>query len=230
MTRLDAIFEWNMTVQEAEAYKLCLIWEEQIKKLFPNGRFARIPDKGDPRKCNLFKHCWKLHRLTRGLLKEDEYKLYVVANLHILKHHNARIEPNSLCGDKAWVRWRVWKRMYDKKALEVRGEEVPPSLSVSPKIVIELDRTKLFLFEKSEGAPTKEKTKAFLERSMKIWVSMGKVSYYYIVLSPWINELAKIEDLEQKYLFDASLYREKADEGVKAFFKKEFEYEFRQDT
>lgn len=227
MERLNAIFEWDMTVAEAEAFKLCVMWEEQTRRMFPDLRLARIPDKGDPRKCLLFKNCWKLARTTRGLLKPEEYKLYMIANLQIVKVHNGRLEPNLLCGDKAWVRWKVWKRYFEKKQAEVKGEEVPPDLNLNPKIVKELDCTKLFLFERQDGAPTLEKTgKFFGGVSMKLWVGTGKVSFYYLVLSPWVRQIKPLPELEKAFTFDASLYQGKADDGVRAFFKKEFLHEF----
>lgn len=226
MNRLDAVFEWNMTHQEADAFKLCVLWEEVTKKMFPDIFLAKIPAKNDPRKCNLFRHCWKLARETRGLLREEEYKLYITANLQIIKAHNGRIEPNSLCGDKAWIRWKVWKRLYDKKVAELKGEQTDTALSVSPKIVVEIDKTKKFLYEKCDGSPTKEKIAGFMERKMKMWVNLGKVSYYYIVLSPWVEQSSKIEDLEKSYIFDASLYKGRADASVISFFKKEFAHEY----
>lgn len=228
LSRLDAVFEWKMTSQEAEAFKTCLIWEDATKKLFPKLKLAQVPMKGDPRKCDLFRHCWKLRRETRGLLKEEEYSLYITGNLQILRHHNARIEPNAICGDKAWIRWKVWKRMFDKKQSEVKGEEPPVAFSINPKIVKSLDCTKRFIYEKMDGQPTLDKIKeSIVKNKMKIWAGSGKVCFYYIVLSPWVAKSCDIKELEKKYVFDASLYVNNVDSSVKKFFEKEFEYEYK---
>lgn len=227
VNRLDAVFEWKMTNQEAEAFKLCLIWEDETKKAFPQMKLARIPLKGDPRKSDLFRHCWKLARETRGLLKPEEYKLYIKGNLQIIRAHNGRIEPNAICGEKAWIRWKVWQRLFNKKQAEVKGEELPVDIAISPKIVSGLDRTKHFLFEKFDGAPTLEKVKeAITKNKMKLWLGMAKISHYYLVLSPWVAQVCDIKKLEEKYVFDSTVYLNNLDDKVKQFFKKEFAHEY----
>src|SRR5687767_4365124 len=104
----DAIFQWKMTPDETEVYNLAVVYEREYKKIFgedTDGQSVRrnsIPKKGDPRKSNLFRHCWKLRRETRGLLESHEYKNYIHANLVIIRINKGHVEPNCICGDKAW--------------------------------------------------------------------------------------------------------------------------------
>jgi hypothetical protein len=226
MTRLQAIFEWNMSPEEAKAFRVACIWEELCKKLFPGQRLAKLPDKGDPRKCNLFKHCWKLIRETRGLLDESGLKDYISANLNVLKTYNARVEPNGICGDKAWVRYQVWKRLIEKRAAHVAADTPPRPLVVNPKITKELDCTKRFLFEKFDGEPTYEKTKAVVDGTkMKYWVSSSKVSHYYLLLSPWIKKMGVLEKLAKSIGFDITVYQANLNEDLQEFFNREFKHE-----
>lgn len=223
--RYNEIFEWKMTETEAMVFKMAIIWEELTKKLCPECKMAKLPTKSDPRRCTLFRECWKLVRLTRGLLKPEEYKLYIKANLTILVANDARIEPNVLSGDSAWVRWCVWKRLYDRKVMEHDGKQVVEKLVVDPKIVKELDCTKLFLFEKCDGEPTFEKIKSFFDKKkMTMWAG-GKVSYFYLVLSPWVAKIIPLEELGKKIGFDPNFYNERISDDVRKFFAKEFKHE-----
>lgn len=226
MTRMQAIFEWSMSPDEAKAFRVACIWEEQCKKIFPGQRLAKLPDKGDPRKCNLFKHCWKLIRETRGLIDESNYKDYINSNLNILKIHNARVEPNGICGDKAWVRFQVWKRLVEKAALKVMADTPPRELVVNPKIMKELDCTKRFLFEKFDGQPTFDKTKIVAhDGKLKYWVSSSKVSHYYLLLSPWIKKMDALEKLAKGIGFDVTVYQTNVNEDLTEFFNREFKHE-----
>lgn len=225
MTRMQAIFEWNMTEDEIKAFRVACIWEEQTKRLFPDQKLAKLPDKGDPRKCNLFKHCWKLVRETRGLIDESNYKDYINSNLNILKIHNARVEPNGICGDKAWVRFQVWKRLLQKKAMHVEADTPPRELVVNPKIMRELDCTKRFLFEMCDGEPTREKIKGFIDNGkMKYWVSSSKVSRYYLLLSPWVTKEVT-NKIAEGVGFDVSVYQTNVNDDLKLFFNREFKHE-----
>lgn len=228
------IFEWDMTPQEIEAYRLAVLYEKEFRANFSkdaDGQMIRrntIPKRGDPRKSNLFRHCWKLCRETRGLLENHEYPLYIKANLTIIKAHNGRIEPNSVCGDKAWVRYKVYKRLYDQKLSELAATAPPPSVSTTnPKIIQEIDRTKKFLFEKSEGNPTLESIKSFFERGFfKMWVATGKISTFYVALSPFVQKSCDLNKFANDCSFSLALVNEKITEEVRNYFKWEYKHEF----
>lgn len=235
--RYDAIFEWNMTAPETEAYKLACLYEQEFLKLFGGTEdidgqgFRRntIPKRGDPRKSDLFRQCWKLRRETRGLLTPDQYINYVKANLAILKINKAYVSPNAICGDKAWIRWKVWERWYNQKMSDKSCVAPQPSVSTTdPKIVREIDRTKKFLFERCEGEPTCDKIRGFAESGIfKLWVATGKISIYYVMLSPFIQPY--ITQLAETCSFDPLLFREKITSEVRDYFHHEFNHEFDRD-
>jgi len=232
--RYDAIFEWNMTAPETEAFKLAVLYEQEFSKLFGGTEdidgqgFRRntIPKRGDPRKSDLFRQCWKLRRETRGLLTGEQYVNYVKANLAILKINKSHISPNAICGDKAWIRWKVWERWYTQKMSDKSC--VPPIPSVSttdPKIIREIDRTKKFLFEKCDGEPSSEKIRGFMENGFfKLWIVSGKASIYYVMMSPYAQPF--IVDLAKSCSFDPLVFREKITSEVRDYFHYEFSYEF----
>lgn len=225
--RLQTIIDYNLTEYESNAFKLALIWEDLTKKMFPKEKaLSKLPKHGDPRKSTLFKYCWKLIRETRGLLKPEEYKLYIKANLTIIKCNNLHLSPNVLCGDSAWIRWRIWKKLYDQKLLEKTGEQPKLNVEVDPKIVKKMELTKRFLFEKCEGEPTKDKLQAFLDnKSLHLWAG-DRISYFYLLLSPWIKSIVPIKLLEKELQFDSKLYECQINDNLRTYFKQEFDYEF----
>lgn len=147
---LDAVFQWKMTPVEAEVFKLACVWVRETSKMFPREDIPKLPVKGDPRKSYLFKHCWRFHREVRGLLKPDDVPLYIHAQLFAMKAYKGRVDPNILCGDKAWLRWKLWKRAYDEKVAERENLPPPPQIRNIPLVAKELILTKKFLFEKCE--------------------------------------------------------------------------------
>ena len=233
--RHDAIFEWKMTPPESAAYKLAVIYEEEFLKTFSgpglDGQTYRrntISKRGDPRKSNLFRYCWKLRRETRGLLEPEQYRQYIRAQFVILKKNKAHVEPNAICGEKAWIRWKVYERWYNRKLAEKNCEAPPPSASrTNPKVVKEIDKTKRFLFEKFEGDPTQEKLKRFIDEGIfKFWVMTGKISPFYIVLSPHVEASCDLNELAASCSFDPTLMREKVTDEVREYFNHEYKHEF----
>ena len=229
--RYDAIFEWNMSAPETTAFKMAVLYEQEYLKMFAgtgnfNFKENTIPRKGDPRKSFLFKQCWKLCRETRGLLNAEQYQNYIRANLMILKIHEARVSSNAICGDKAWIRWKVWERWYNQKLGDKAAVAPAPSVSTTdPKIIREIDRTKKFLFEKCEGEPTSLKIQDFLDKDFfKLWIASGKVSIYYIMLSPYTGSY--IDKLAKVCSFDPVLFRDNITKEVKDYFRYEFNHEF----
>lgn len=234
--RYDAIFEWKMTPAEAEVFKLAVLYEREFLRIFKNQpqldgqgyRRNTIPKRGDPRKSNLFRHCWKLRRETRGLLQEHEYERYIQANFYILRLNHAHVEPNAVCGDKAWVRWRVWERRRKRKEEELASKEPAPSANTTdPKLMRDLDRTKKFLYEKFEGEPTVEKLKRFVDDGIfRLWVGMGKINPSYIVLSPWVRQSTDIGKVCRECYLDPLLLQERITDAVQQYFKEEYKHEF----
>lgn len=227
----DSIFQWNMDALEVEAFKLAVCYEKTFRKIFGSEtdgqtlRMNSLPKRSDPRKSNLFRHCWKMRRETRGLIEGEEYKNFIHANIIIIKLNNGRIQPNCICGDKSWIRYKVWKRRYDVKMAELNSVAPPPSVSTTnPKIIAEIDRTKKFLFERCEGEVSIDKINGFINNGIfKFWVASGKVTPYYVLLSPFIKTS---DELLSGLGSSAGVFRDKLTTEVKDYFAYEFKHEY----
>ena len=223
MNDLELIIKYKMNDLEATAFKLTLLYEDLCKKEFPNERHVKISKNKDPRKTTLFKYCYKLARETKGIFKEKDYKLYILAQLQILRlakegNIHALIEPQILVGEKAWKRWKIWKKIYDKKINKISNSQEIGIITNESKIKIELKNTLLFL--KKNNCVDKI---SFIEniKNIKRWIKTGKISPYYVVLSPVMNQfLEKIDN------FDVSMYRPSITPSLEQYFKEEFAHEF----
>ena len=199
---LDPIFEFNMDAEETLAYKIGLMWMAISYKMFPDyKRASGFPKKGDPRKSSLFKYCYKLMRETKGLIYVKDYKLYIAAQLHILKsieigNTHPLIGPWCLVGEKAWVRWKVWKRKYDNIGKSKTLEEVGLDKSNFEEVKKELDKTKKFMDKFNILTENDFQLKAKeIERN----ISLGTISGFYAALSPWVAKHCKLGDYDLTY-------------------------------
>lgn len=224
---LESILHFQMDDLEAKAYKISLMWVEMSREQFPNYQHVRIRKTGDPRKSLLFKHCYKLAKETNGLLPDKEYKLYILAQLHILKSINdgkihALIDPQCLHGEKAWRRWQVWKRRYEAHRSKTLSVESLKSDSTS-RIIQELEKTKLFLADR-DCLIFKQYKKKVLDRTIIKWITFGWVSPVYSLLSPWMAKSLN-GSVEETFSFDFSIYKSSINEEVVKKFKEIFDYE-----
>lgn len=232
--RLETILEWKMTLEESEVFHIALVYEQEYKRMFTgevDGQSFRrnsLPRRSDPRRSNLFRQCWKLRRETRGLIEQYEYKNYIRANIFIIKANGGHVEPNCITGDKAWIRYKVWKRRYDQKMADIGAQAPPPSVSTtSPKIIVEIDRTRKFLFEKCDGDPTFEKIDKFVKDGVfKLWVATAKISPYYLTLSPFIDRTKCKDTLFCFCNSSESLIRDKLTKEIKDYFIHEYRHEY----
>ena len=228
MWRLDAIVEHNMTPIEAKAVKIGILWMKLSKEVFPDYNHMRVK-RGDPRKSTLFRYCYKLIKETKGLLADDEYKLYIKAQLDVLKtitdgQVNAMITPNVIVGEKAWKRWLVWKKRYDKKALASNTKEAGIASHKDSHTINELEKTKKFFLRIFENDLKKEDViEAIENRTMTRWLIQGKVSPYYAVLSPLMKKCFKDES---KVNFNIPFYSGGITELVEVKYRSLFSYEF----
>ena len=151
-----------MTSEEAEAYRLALLWERLIKKFLPEEQYKMTGSRqdysgGDPRNAYLFKLCWKLRRETRGLIKEEDYKYYLYAQIDTLKkissnQKHAYIDNSVIVGSKAWRRWRFWQYRFNKR-ISCNRELAPIS---EQQTIEELARVKRFLLKTCGKTPSIE--------------------------------------------------------------------------
>lgn len=228
MSFVDAVDCYGMDKLESVAYKLCIIWIEKSKKFFPDYDHTKLR-RDNPRKSLMFKICYKFVRETQGILEEEDYPLYVRAQLDILKNislgsdEHPLIEPNVLVGEKAWKRWKLWKKKYDS-VVEQKGCNIKVTVS-SQKVVESLEKTQEFIFKNLGVNPTIEKYReAIINKNLFRWINMGKISPYYLALSPYIEQLLSKEDMS-KLNFDVDVYRPCLTDEIVAFFKKKFWYE-----
>jgi hypothetical protein len=215
MNELELILKYKMSDLEAKAFKIALMWQDLCKKEFPNERHYKISKDKDPRKTTLFKYCYKLIKETNGLLSNDkEYYIYIVAQLQMLKlmtegKIHALIEPQILVGEKAWKRWKIWKRKFDKKLKEFKGAEELGLITSPSKIKVELKKTSEFMSKKDYSKINKEQ--------INRWANSGIISPYYICLSKFAQKLVDN--------FNYELYKPSITPEIEEFYNKEFAYE-----
>jgi hypothetical protein len=229
MQTLEPIFYYNMNEIEAKAYKLAILFEDLAKQEFPNEQIEKLRKTGDPRKSQLFRFCYKLATETKGLIPDNEYKLYILAQLRVMKQISdgkvhAMISPQILVGDKAWVRWKMWKSAYDK---QFNLTSVAESVSTTQiyKVKSELAKTKLFFTQTYKKTPSLEEiTRAWKDGLIFKWINLSKISPFYIVLSPFIQKITDGK-YDANFSFDLNSYRKSINDEVKEYFAKEFDYE-----
>ena len=228
--------KYKMDEMETKAYEICWRWIDGVKKYFPDQRkigMNAIPnvffDKKDPRKTLLFKYCYKFTRETQNILAEEEIPLYIKAQFDILRHldrNNIQVEisPNCLVGDKAWKRWKLWKYKYD--AIVAKPTEI--SEAVGPgaiKAVHGFEKTKEFITKTLGDNPTFEQYKEAYEKGQVFaWINFGKISPYYLTISPYLKRLVKSEDIK-RLNFDENIYKPCITPEVMIKFKELFPYE-----
>jgi len=229
MPILDAIACYGMDKIESAAYKLCIIWIEKSRKFFPEYDHTKLR-RGDPRKSLMFKICYKLVRETQGILNEEDYPLYVRAQLDILKNislgsdKHPLIEPNCLVGEKAWKRWKLWKKKYDSVVSE-KGFTKKITAS-SQKVLDALEKTQEFIFKTLGPEPSLDKfQESVVNKNLYRWINLGKISPYYLCLSPYFQKIVPKEDMK-KINFDLEIYRACLNDELIVLFKEKFSYEF----
>jgi hypothetical protein len=225
--KLDAIVTYEMDEMEAKAYKLMLLWHQLSHKYFPDVNRGNSY-KGDPRKSMAFKICYKLVRETFTYLEEKDYPLYVRAQLEVLKHistqqnTNVLIDPNCLVGNQAWKRWLLWKNRYEKKLKKPEQNQQKSQIGET-KAIQGLRTTKDFMV-KNFGINYKAQHLEVRKKDIINWINFGKISPYYIVLSPVMKELLSPSDLE-KINFDSKFYEECITTAVRAVYNATFKEE-----
>lgn len=227
MNYMDVAKKYKMNALECKAMMILQYWVDTSKLVFPDYKHPRTA-VGDPRKSNMFKYCYKLARESDGNLLEDEYQLYVRAQLDILKHINMGnghplIGVHCLVGDKAWKRWKLWKKKYDS-TIKIKAK-TPKSKNASPKIYEALKKTREFLRQKIGDGDAYQRLLEFESSGdLYIWINVGKVSPYYLVMSSHFEKLGR-EVVLKKINFDLDVYRNAIDDGSKDIFHEMFPHE-----
>jgi DNA-binding MarR family transcriptional regulator len=106
---------------------------------------------------------------------------------------------------------------------EEMTEEAPPVEFNDARVLRQLDRTLAFLTEQSNGEPTPATIRGFIETGdMRLWAVSGKVSYYYLCLSPLVNK----ETMGTECSFESTVYEAKISQAVRQSFAERFAYEY----
>jgi hypothetical protein len=95
-----------------------------------------------------------------------------------------------------------------------------------------LSKTKMF-FAVSFDRLHKDDINAGLDNGeFWLWVRWGKVSFYYVLLSPLVKEWSERSKLSptDKVAFEATMYQEGITGEVKTYFEREFKHEFTSKT
>jgi len=232
MSPAEQIVKYKMNQDEISAYKLCIMWDSVCEKEIPKYQYTKSKQTGDPRKSLLFRYCYKLIKETRGLIDYKDYRLYVTAQIHVLTNISdgdvhALITPACLTGDKAWRRWKLWQRKYDKVKKQQKIESDGGKSSFI-QIQSALKRTKKFLFDKFEGHPSFEQIQAAVQEYLVVkWLTLGKITPYYVLLSPFIASAIDKKGFEEYFMFDLDIYKSSITDEVNNLFLKEFDYEYK---
>jgi len=208
MWLLEAIEKYNMDEMEANACRLAVMWLDQSRKTFPDYRHSKMR-KGDPRKSLIFKICYKLARESNGIIEKNEYSLYIRAQLDVLKYVNEGkltplIDPNCLVGEKAWRRWNLWKKRYD--SFKNKPKDAVVTGIGYQKALEGIEKTKEFLVKTFGINLTFDKFKeSYINNNIFRWINLGKISPYYLAMSPFIKKLFSQDDFK-KINFDPGVY------------------------
>lgn len=192
---LEVCAQYGMDEIECKAVHVAYAWVDLLPRIFPDQQHPLHPltKSKDPRKSLLFKFCYKLVRETRTLIADEDYELYVRAQLEVLKvitigkNEKPLISPQILVGEKAWRRWMLWKRKYDQRHAEMKK---PSLLKVGGNdLLAALSSTRAwFVVQLGEYYTLTQ----FIQDRDNIAqaAAIGRISAYYLALSPFVRELS----------------------------------------
>ena len=216
--RLDDLIQYEMTDLEIKAARICYYWQEIVAHELPNYRTYKVPSKKDPRKCYLFKFCYKLANETQGLLTDSDYRYYVYAQISTLKNFtdgtiHSLVDPQILIGENAWRRWKIWKYKFDKKMVELETKSSTEDVIQPEHIVLtELKNTKEFLDKISNLDIEKE----FKDHRIHKWLYFKKISPYFLILSKKIKSL--VIDYDKEFSLENNFYEKSITENIRKQF------------
>lgn len=224
-----AALHYKMTQEEGRAYYYSLLYLRLAREAFPGWRHGNVR-RGDPRKSELFRYCWKMLEETnaKGLDPTDR-EAFIRAQLAIFKANEdpenpPLVSPNCLVGPKAWARWCVWKGELNKQKQAEKLVEIKPDYDLTFRA---LRVTRDFL--RSREIDTAEKVWQALESGdMSRWMHVGQVSACYLLMSPttkrWLAERQKTP--VEAFGVGVTPWVHRIDEKATDLFRRGFPYEF----
>lgn len=229
----DVVTKYRLSGLEARAVRLMHLWSETVQRMLP-GHAKPATYKGDPRKTHAFKVCYKMARETEAFLQESDHHLYVRAQIDILrsiklKSGHANVDVVCLAGERAWKRWKVWKRKYDSvvSMRSSKSDEHAPRVPM-PKLVAALKKTREYLRRTSRLPMTEPTARGMSEDgSLAIAINTGSLSPYYLVLSPFFRPIVGGGFGSG---FDADVYSRSLDQSAVKIFEEIFPEESSQSS
>lgn len=226
----ENILNYEMSDEEATAYKCAAIFQHFVAKMFPKLRVVDI-HKGDPRKKELFKYTWKMVKEIEGVVPPEDYKAFIYSQLVIFKaymnqEHPPLIHPSCLIGQRALNRWFYFKSKLEKRKQFETLTEAKIEINTEDQVVQELMKTKKFLSAREVNSANR--IKEHLENgSVQRWVALKQICPYFILLSPsvkrWIEE--KKKDMTDVFGLGLNVYKSGVSPNSLAFFEKEFSFD-----
>lgn len=208
---LELILIYDMNEIEAKAFKISCLYLEKERKLFPNYHHHRLP-KGDPRKGELFRHCYKLIKDKGEKIADEDYRLYVHAQLDILRSIkkdgvHPLISPSCLAGDKAWKKWLLWKSKYDKMIESKMSTTTASSINIhsTEKIKKDLWKTKQFIIAWFDRFDVNDIQEVIDNKDIFRWYQTGSICGYFFILSSLVQKKLKENKINLKKEFGIEL-------------------------
>jgi hypothetical protein len=225
MKELEPIIRYKMDSAESKAYKIALIWEDECRRELPGESWVKLKRNIDPRKSSLFKYCFKLSKEIKGIIPDNEIQMYVRAQIQVLKaiRHggvHALVEPHCLVGEKAWRRWKFWKYRHDRKLGMIPNSDEMQIRTPEGKIKSEIASSLDFL---TKMGCLDFKILDLKREELRRWHKSGKVSSFYMVMSPWVR---KIFGDPSNLDFDHLYYRASITPSTEKYFRESFDHEF----
>lgn len=221
----ELIARYSLVGLEARAVRLMHEWCSAVEKMLP-GHAKPSVGRGDPRRTHFFKVCYKMCRETEAFIPESEHPLYVRAQIDILRSiklrkGHANVDVVCLAGDRAWRRWKVWKKKYDGLVAmrTPKADERVPKAPM-PKVSAALRKTREYLRRSGRLPMTPDSAAAMRsDGSLAVALNAGLVSPYYLVLSPSCRGLLSSPG---GLGFDVEVYSASLDESAVKLFEEVF--------
>ena len=119
------------------------------------------------------------------------------------------------------MRWKFWKKKYDERTKIIEDKVPLPANQI--KVAEALDRTREFLVQTFSGEISLEKLQeAVVNKNFLRWITLGKISPYYLALSPLVAQA--VPDLD-KAVKNLDVYRQALSPEIRAYFANKFSNE-----